>query len=206
MTTQNRITILSILLCLALVWLSYITTTDQPAFIGALQAIILAATFGVIWWYTSETQKIREATYQQNQIMGDQLRVMQETSAQQIQLMGEQLQVSRENSELQSAKEKSVHQPIFRPAGYSCARNEANVKFKNLGAVIKNISIEVSPTCEFSWFPSNLATNEELVVNLKKLDGSDADFNIKILFDDQLNHRGSKTFIWQRDRGTKELL
>lgn len=187
MKPKSRIVTLGALNCLALGCLAYLTLSDNSSFIGAIQAIVLAATFGVIWWYTEETQKIREATLQQNQIMGDQLRVMQESAA------------------FQNQKESRLAQPIFQQAGYDSSPDEANVKFKNLGALVNNLSVESIPKHEASISPVTAPTNELVYVRLKKLAGTRSDIELKLSYDDQNGHRGSKSFMWQRDKGTREV-
>lgn len=187
MKPKSRVVILAALNCLALGGLAYITLSDNSSFVSAVQAIILAATFGVIWWYTEETQKIREATLQQNQIMGDQLRVMQESAA------------------FQSQKESQLAQPIFQQAGYDSSRDEANVKLKNLGALVKNLSVETIPKHEASISPSTAPTNELIRVRLEKLAGTDSDIELKLSYEDQRGQRGAKSFMWQRNKGTREV-
>ena len=188
MSSKHRIILLVTLLAFALGVLSYKKIPDSAAFIGAIQAIILGITFAAIWWYTEETQKIREATLQQNQIMGDQLRVMQETAT------------------FQNQRERNLAQPIFQPAGYDSSPDEANVRFKNLGALVTNLTVEIVPKCTASISPSNAPTDEIFTVHLKQLRGIAADMHIKIFFDDQINQRGCKMFLWHREKGAREMI
>lgn len=166
---------------------SYYFTKGTSEFLLALQTIVLVLTGLVIYWYTLETQKIREASFQQNQIMGDQLRVMQETFA------------------FQMKQDISKAQPILQPAGYMAGNNEAEVKFRNLGATVQNLSSEVSPQFDNSINPRFVSTNEVFSVRLPNIKNLTGELEISISYDDQYGSRGTKKFIWDREKGTREL-
>lgn len=183
---KTKIVVLVLLNSIVLASLAYVSLNNAE-FISALQAIILAITVGVIWWYTEETQRIRIATLQQNEIMGDQLRVMQENVA------------------FQNQKEKSLVQPIFQQAGYESSADEANLRFKNLGAIVTNLSAETTAKCEVSISRTSVPTNEKFTVHLKKIRGITGGIEIKILYDDQHAQPGSKRFTWSDTTGTKEV-
>ncbi len=114
------------------------TTQD---YIGISQAVILAITAGIIWYYTSETKKIRQETKRQNDLIQEQLGLM------------------RENHLFNQRREIAENEPVFQWGGRLRGNNETKFDFSNLGGRIENVRIWRDGSTNIRLSPSDIIDN-----------------------------------------------
>jgi uncharacterized protein YpmB len=117
-----------------------------------IQTIVLAVTGFIVYWYTKETQKIRKETSNQNTILAEQLRIL------------------KESKDLETKKEQSLAEPLFRWIGGVGFRDHAEIEMVNKGATIKNVGVKTSGNILIQISPSSIIGSDDKVkVTIKNL-------------------------------------
>ena len=115
---------------------------------------ILLLTAGIAAWYAWETRSIRKQGQQANALLNDQLRLIQEA---------QQREAHRTNSALA---------PVLRPHGSDGGGKEFRFKFKNLGGLVTNASIQVDNDIQSRLYPETIAPNDEGFIKIETKESS----------------------------------
>jgi hypothetical protein len=145
--------------------------------IGIAQIIILLATAYVIFWYTLETQRIRNETSRSNAIMREQLRLMQQARS------------------AETRKEESASDPIIVFRSAMSETDGVVFTVENQGAPMKDISISSLGSFRADIHPKQYFGAEQGTIKFtgNDLKGIDV-LNIKILFTDTLGRQRDQTY------------
>lgn len=143
-----------------------------------IQTIVLAVTGAIVYYYASETKKIRTATERQNTLIAQQLILMTE----------------KQSFELE--KEKGLIEPIFRYRGASHGSDQSASDFVNEGGLVKNISIETIDNFSAKIKPNDvIRSGEKGRINFSSYPDPHPDkLRFKIEYENQMGKRGEQHF------------